>query len=206
MISTSINRPVGIRRIEAHWAGLRPALSLEGFEIRDAQGRAALGFDQVDAELSWSSLWHLELRLALLELDAPNLLLRRDRDGRLFAAGLEITPQPGDEEGFADWLLTQERVVIRDAGITWLDELRGTPPLELKHLNFQLDNSGSRHRFGLTADPPRQLAARVDIRGEDALHFLSLGGSGEIGMNLNLYGHAGKWLMIDLVQSVVHLG
>ncbi len=166
MISTSINRPVGIRRIEAHWAGLRPALSLEGFEIRDAQGRAALGFDQVDAELSWSSLWHLELRLALLELDAPNLLLRRDRDGRLFAAGLEITPQPGDEEGFADWLLTQERVVIRDAGITWLDELRGAPPLELKHLNFQLDNSGSRHRFGLTADPPRQLAARVDIRGD----------------------------------------
>ena len=25
-----------------------------------------------------------------------------------------------------------------------------------------------------------------------------LGGAGEIGMNLNLYGHAGKWLMIDL--------
>ncbi|MEI6558458.1 MAG: ribonuclease J [Rhodospirillaceae bacterium] len=28
--------------------------------------------------------------------------------------------------------------------------------------------------------------------------FLPLGGSGEIGMNLNLYGHAGKWLMVDL--------
>jgi ribonuclease J len=28
--------------------------------------------------------------------------------------------------------------------------------------------------------------------------FLPLGGSGEIGMNLNLYGHAGQWLMIDL--------
>ena len=32
----------------------------------------------------------------------------------------------------------------------------------------------------------------------DELLFLPLGGSGEIGMNLNLYGHAGKWLMIDL--------
>ena len=32
----------------------------------------------------------------------------------------------------------------------------------------------------------------------DALMFLPLGGSGEIGMNLNLYGHAGKWLMVDL--------
>lgn len=30
------------------------------------------------------------------------------------------------------------------------------------------------------------------------LLFLALGGAGEIGMNLNLYGHAGKWLMVDL--------
>ena len=27
--------------------------------------------------------------------------------------------------------------------------------------------------------------------------FLPLGGTGEIGMNMNLYGHAGRWLMID---------
>lgn len=32
----------------------------------------------------------------------------------------------------------------------------------------------------------------------DELLFVPLGGSGEIGMNLNLYGHAGKWLMVDL--------
>lgn len=32
---------------------------------------------------------------------------------------------------------------------------------------------------------------------DDALWFLPLGGSGEIGMNLNLYGTAGKWLMVD---------
>ena len=31
----------------------------------------------------------------------------------------------------------------------------------------------------------------------DELVFLSLGGAGEIGMNLNLYGYAGKWLMVD---------
>jgi ribonuclease J len=34
--------------------------------------------------------------------------------------------------------------------------------------------------------------------GENELLFLSLGGAGEIGMNLNLYGHAGQWLMVDL--------
>jgi len=32
---------------------------------------------------------------------------------------------------------------------------------------------------------------------DERLLFLPLGGSGEIGMNLNLYGHKGKWLMVD---------
>ena len=29
------------------------------------------------------------------------------------------------------------------------------------------------------------------------LVFVALGGAGEIGMNLNLYGHDGRWLMVD---------
>ncbi len=33
---------------------------------------------------------------------------------------------------------------------------------------------------------------------EDELLFLALGGSGEIGMNVNLYGCKGKWMMVDL--------
>lgn len=32
---------------------------------------------------------------------------------------------------------------------------------------------------------------------KDSLYFLPLGGSGEIGMNLNLYKTQGKWLMVD---------
>lgn len=32
---------------------------------------------------------------------------------------------------------------------------------------------------------------------EKDLWFLPLGGTGEIGMNMNLYGHAGQWLMVD---------
>jgi ribonuclease J len=36
-----------------------------------------------------------------------------------------------------------------------------------------------------------------DLGSED-LYFVPLGGTGEIGMNLNLYGHDGAWLMVDL--------
>ena len=33
--------------------------------------------------------------------------------------------------------------------------------------------------------------------GDGDLWFLPLGGTGEIGMNLNLYGHAGRWIIVD---------
>ena len=38
---------------------------------------------------------------------------------------------------------------------------------------------------------------KIPIPKDDELFFLPLGGSGEIGMNLNLYGYNGKWLIVD---------
>ncbi len=42
---------------------------------------------------------------------------------------------------------------------------------------------------------------KKDFTPEDELLFLALGGSGEIGMNVNLYGCQGQWLMVDLGMS-----
>ena len=39
---------------------------------------------------------------------------------------------------------------------------------------------------------------KKNCKPENELLFLALGGSGEIGMNVNLYGCDGKWLMVDL--------
>src|SRR3982074_2888881 len=44
---------------------------------------------------------------------------------------------------------------------------------------------------------PVQSGARPDYRDADALYFVPLGGAGEIGMNLNVYGYGGAWLIID---------
>src|SRR5256885_6522192 len=38
------------------------------------------------------------------------------------------------------------------------------------------------------------------IPGEELL-FVALGGSGEIGMNVNLYGCRGQWIMVDLALT-----
>ncbi|MEX6723597.1 ribonuclease J [Parapedomonas caeni] len=40
----------------------------------------------------------------------------------------------------------------------------------------------------------------------DELIFLALGGSGEIGMNVNLYGCQGKWVMVDLGMTFADPG
>lgn len=41
-------------------------------------------------------------------------------------------------------------------------------------------------------------AGKLPIPGKDDLFFVPLGGAGEVGMNCYLYGHDGKWLMVDL--------
>ncbi|HTY99249.1 MAG TPA: TIGR02099 family protein, partial [Rhodocyclaceae bacterium] len=89
-LSAAIHRPVSIGAIDAQWQGLRPTLAMRGLAIRDAQGRPALSFDNVEADVAWSSLWHFGLRLARLEVVAPSLDVRREADGRLFVAGLEV--------------------------------------------------------------------------------------------------------------------
>lgn len=167
MLSASIGLPVSIASIDSQWQGLRPGLALHGFAVRDRQGRPALALDNVAAELSWTSLLHFSLRLHRLEIVAPALAIRRDAQGQIFIAGLQLNAQtPENRNDFSDWLLAQHRVVVRDASIVWQDELRGAPPLTLRRLNFHLQNDGNRHRFGLTADPPHELAARLDLRGD----------------------------------------
>ena len=68
--------------------------------------------------------------------------------------------------GFGEWLLRQRDVEIHDATIVWSDEQRKAPPLELKNVSLQLFSHGGRHRFGVQATPPRELAAPLDVRGD----------------------------------------
>ncbi len=165
-LSAAIGLPVKIAAVSAAWPGLHPQLGIEGLQIhdpRDPGGQPAFAFDRVAAEIGWSSLLFLELRLHRLEIVAPQLEMRRDAAGTLFVAGLPIRGE-GDG-GFADWLLEQRRIVVRDAHLVWRDELRGAPPLELRQVNFELRNFGSHHGFGLTARPSAAVAAAIDLRG-----------------------------------------
>ena len=167
LISQALGQTVNIGRIEASWDGINPDLDLFDVRVLDAEGRPALAFSRVEAILSWLSVPSGALKLRLLRIDRPTLNLRRDADGQFFIAGI---PLAGDDEAngsaFADWVFAQRRIRIRDATLVWEDALRQAPALRLEALNFGLDNFGWRRRFGLTAQPPAELASLIDIRGD----------------------------------------
>lgn len=186
--SATLGRPLSIARIEADWEGLRPSLLLTEVSLRDEQGRVALQFPRMRNTVAWSGLLFGKLRFHSLQLDNPQLLVRRDRNGRLYVGGIESAPQTSlaSDARTADWLLHQTRIVVEDGRIVWQDDLRGAPPLVLDHVGLVLENRLIRHRFTLQATPPATVAAPITLRGElygDG--FANLGGwRGELAADL----------------------
>src|SRR5574338_439076 len=172
MTSAAIGLPVRIGGMVADWSGLRPRLHLSEVVVSDKAGQPALALGQVDAVLGWSSVVLLRPYFHYIEVQGPQLMARREADGRLFVAGLPVETE-SSQPGFADWLLSQGRIVIRGARLEWTDFQRGAPPLVLDQVNLELRNWIGRHRFGLQARPSGALAEVALLEG-DLLRALRL--------------------------------
>ena len=164
-LSAAIGNPVTIGKISGDWQGLQPHLDFSDVRILDAQNQPALILKDVNGTISWMSLLTAQLRLASLEIDRPELLVRRDAGRTIFIGGVALSKKGGNND-LADWLLHQYRVVVRDALIVWVDESRDARPLILNKVNFRFESLLSHHRFALQALPPADLAAPLDVRGD----------------------------------------
>ncbi len=164
-LSAAIGNQVTIAKIQGEWRGFRPHLNFTDVRILDDQQQPALVLKRLDGSLSWMSLFTAELRLASLEIDGPELLIRRNAEGRLFIGNL-ILSRPGENNDISDWLLHQSNVVVRNALIVWMDEQRAAPPLVLRQVNLRIDNLFGKHSFALKAVPPNELSTPLDVRGE----------------------------------------
>lgn len=163
-VSAAIGLPVTIGGIAVDWPGLNPHLVLTDIAISDREGRPALTFARIEAELGLRSLLSFDFVFSRLSLERPTLSVRRDAEGRLFVAGLPLSG--GEEPGLLPWLLRQGRISVRDARITWQDEMREAPPLVLDAVDLVLANFFSRHRFALIAKTPSAAAERLELSGE----------------------------------------
>ena len=164
-VSRAMGEKVSIGRISARWQGLHPELDLADVVVYDRAGREALRLPVVETVIGWRTLLYGSVRLHSLAIEQPDLAIRRDTAGRLFVAGIELRNDALGPD-FSDWLFAQSEISVRNARLTWTDELRSAPPLAFSGLNFLLRNSGDSHRFALKARTARELASTLDVRGD----------------------------------------
>lgn len=162
----ALGKEVTISTIQASWHGLRPYLSLNNVVIHDQNGKSALTLPNVSATLSWWSLVVANVRLQKLEVDRPDMDIRRDAAGNLYVAGIFIDMQKsGDGKGL-DWVMSQNEIAIHDGSLRWNDGKRGAPELALTGVNLVLRNHWRHHLLALKAIPPASFAAPLDIRAD----------------------------------------
>lgn len=165
-----VGQVVEIGRIEADWHGMDPRLSLTDIRILDKQKRTRFALQRVDVVVSWMTLLAGELRLSSLEIDQPDLMVKRDAQGGVNISGVQLEGGSTDNN-FANMLLNQSRIVVRGAHISWLDEMQHKPMLVFDDVNLLIENSWNFHRFSVRGLPPSELSTQLDLRG-------------------NLYGHS----------------
>lgn len=172
-VSQAIGRQFEVASIQASWQGLNPRLELNQVQLRDQHGQVALSLPQVQATLSWSSLFFLEPRFQYIEIVRPRLQMGKNPQGLITIGGFAIDPrQSGDAKGL-DWLLAQRLLRIRDAEISWLDQQLQLPELNLSKVDVLLQNHWLHHQFAIKAQPPAELAAPLDLRGDFKQPLLS---------------------------------
>ena len=163
-VGKAIGLEIEIGKIEADWHGLGPHLRLSEIHILDKQKRTTLALQRVDVVVSWMTLLAGELRLSSLEIDQPDLLVKRNKQGKLQISGVQVEDTASDNN-VANLLLNQSRIAVRGAHISWLDEVQGTPLLIFDNVNLLIENGWNHHRFALRAVPPKALSTQLDVRG-----------------------------------------
>jgi len=168
LASRELGAPVTIGAIQAHAGGWVPAAELRDVVIRDGGGREALRLPRVSAALSVPSLLALQLRFDQLLIDGAELVVRRDPQGRISVGGLEMAGRAGvDAEAGSpavDWFFEQHEFVIRDATLTWIDEQRAAPPLQLTDTVVVVRNRLRRHELRIDATPQATWGDRFSLR------------------------------------------
>lgn len=169
--SKALGVELRIGRISVESGGWMPRMELGDVRVLDAAGRPALTLPRVAAVLSAQSLLVLQPRFSQLRVDAPELVIRRDAQGRIFIGGMDLIEtertDAGTTEAGMDWLFSQPELAIVGGRVRWVDEKRADArPLELSALNFLMRNGLRRHDLRLDATPPADWGQRFTLRGQ----------------------------------------
>ncbi|HKX39518.1 MAG TPA: AsmA family protein, partial [Burkholderiaceae bacterium] len=177
--SKALGLPVRIGNIEVRSSGWVPSFELREVTLLDPEQRPALHLPRVFAAISPRSLLSFEPRFAQLLIDGPELDIRRDAQGRIWIAGLDLGSTEREADGGSaavDWFFKQGEFVIRGGALRWTDEQRQAAPLALRDLQLVVRNGLRAHDVRLEATPPPEWGERFSASGRFSQSLLARSG------------------------------
>lgn len=157
-VSRVVGVPVKIGSITAHSIGLIPSFELTDVKLFDQQGRSARLCPGCWLRCRPSRC--LPSGLSSCISTARKLHIRRTPQGKIMVAGLDFSKGSADDGAAADWLFSQSEFVIRNGRVSWTDELRNEPTLDLKQVDLVMRSKYRNHSLRLDATPPAEVGDR----------------------------------------------
>lgn len=172
VLQEQASRALGIRveigDVSAQGGWLVPWFEVNDIVLFDREGRDALRLPRVIAAVSPLSV--LFGQFEQLDIEQPELEIRRDAQGHVWVAGLD-TSAAGDGRG-ADWFFSQPAFMVRQGVVHWRDESRpakaqtSAPVLSLQGLDVSVKNQWFQHELRVDATPPEAFGQRLSVRGK----------------------------------------
>ena len=172
VLQQQASRALGIRveigDVSAQGGWLVPWFEVNDIVLFDREGRDALRLPRVIAAVSPLSV--LFGQFEQLDIEQPELEIRRDAQGHVWVAGLD-TSAAGDGRG-ADWFFSQPAFMVRQGVVHWRDESRpakaqtSAPVLSLQGLDVSVKNQWFQHELRVDATPPEAFGQRLSVRGK----------------------------------------
>ena len=152
--SRALGNQVTIARVYASWRGLHPNLYLGDLRLHDRAGRQLLALPSVSATVSWWSVVAAEPRFEALEINRPELDVRRGLDGVIAVAGVRIDPNKKERAAAPTGCCASARSSSAKAACRGPTSCAARRRSTLSDVTLVLQNRWTTHRFALKAAPP----------------------------------------------------
>ncbi|MBI3774916.1 MAG: TIGR02099 family protein, partial [Gammaproteobacteria bacterium] len=202
LLSTTLQTPVRIGRLDAYWHRFGPQLVVKDVRILDARGEQEISrfaLARLDFDL-WSLVQSGRLGLSGVAVSGVQLVVERLPEGNLRIAGLGNVAAGGavaDTALAEQWLFGLLQWQIDDGSVDWRDLRSNNAPMHFTHVNLRFRNEARRHRMEGNLILPDGLGAQVafgiDVTG-DPLQPQTWTGTSYVGADrLELAGVANQW-------------
>ena len=172
VLQQQASRAIGLRveigsiRVRGGW--WVPWFEANDIVLLDRDGREALRLPHVLAAVSPRSV--VLGQFEQLDIEQPELEIRRDANGHVWVAGLSANAT-GDGRG-ADWFFSQSEFVVRQGVVHWRDDSRPSemqtlaPVLSLRGVDLVVKNHRFQHELRADVTPPESFGQRLSVRGK----------------------------------------